>query len=159
VAVEKLRQQCGQGRPFASVEAGQGFGLRRVGVRLDLRQAPRAGSSEGDDVAATVGRVGPTIDMPLVREAGDGAADLVAVQPESASDVGLAEGAVLLQRGEDGELGAGGQRHVPGGQAGAQTGKRFNVEFAQPVRWGGDQIIEIHTSWDTAAQARQTGAA
>jgi len=27
------------------------------------------------------------------------------------------------------------------------------------VRWQGDRIIEIHTSWDTAAQAHQLGVA
>ena len=39
------------------------------------------------------------------------------------------------------------------------TGKSFDVEFAQTVKFKGDQLIIISAFWDAALQARQLGLA
>jgi hypothetical protein len=39
------------------------------------------------------------------------------------------------------------------------TGKAFDLEFSQTVKWDGDQVIEILAFWDTALQAQQIGLA
>ena len=54
-----------------------------------------AALGQGDDVAPPVGRVGPAVHQVVFLQAADDAVDVVAVQPETAADVGLAEHAVL----------------------------------------------------------------
>jgi hypothetical protein len=39
------------------------------------------------------------------------------------------------------------------------TGKAFDVEFGQTVKWDGDRVIQIAAFWDAAEQARQIGLA
>jgi hypothetical protein len=39
------------------------------------------------------------------------------------------------------------------------TGKTFDVEFCQTVKWDGHQVIEIAAFWDTAKRTRQIGLA
>ena len=39
------------------------------------------------------------------------------------------------------------------------TGKAYDVELVQTVKFGGDQIVEIAAFWDAALQARQLGLA
>jgi hypothetical protein len=39
----------------------------------------------------------------------------------------------------------------------APTGKAFDVEFGQTVKWDGDLLVEISAFWDAALQARQIG--
>jgi len=39
------------------------------------------------------------------------------------------------------------------------TGKAFDVEFAQPSKWDGDELIVISAFWDAALQAKQLGLA
>jgi len=48
---------------------------------------------------------------------------------------------------------------LPDGNAIAPTGKAFDVEFVQTVKWDGDLLIEIAAFWDAALQARQIGLA
>ncbi len=52
-----------------------------------------------------------------------------------------------------------GEMVLPDGTAVAPTGKAFDVEFAQTVKWDGDLAIEIAAFWDAALQARQIGLA
>jgi hypothetical protein len=52
-----------------------------------------------------------------------------------------------------------GEMILPGGNVIAPTGKAFDVEFVQTVKWDGDQITEIAAFWDAALQARQIGLA
>lgn len=37
------------------------------------------------------------------------------------------------------------------------TGKAFDVEFGQTVKWDGDRVIRIAAFWDATAQAHQIG--
>jgi ketosteroid isomerase-like protein len=46
---------------------------------------------------------------------------------------------------------------LPDGKVIAPTGKAFDVEFGQTVKWDGDLIVEISAFWDAALQARQIG--
>jgi hypothetical protein len=50
-----------------------------------------------------------------------------------------------------------GQMILPGGKVIAPTGKAFDVEFGQTVKWEGDLLVEISAFWDAALQARQIG--
>jgi hypothetical protein len=52
-----------------------------------------------------------------------------------------------------------GQMTLPDGTVIPPTGKAFDLEFSQTVRWDGDQVIEILAFWDTALQAQQIGLA
>lgn len=45
----------------------------------------------------------------------------------------------------------------PDGKVIAPTGKAFDVEFVQTVKWDGDLLIEIAAFWDSALQAQQIG--
>ena len=48
---------------------------------------------------------------------------------------------------------------LPDGTVIPPTGKAFDVEFAQTVKFDGDLIVEISAFWDAAEQARQLGLA
>ncbi len=52
-----------------------------------------------------------------------------------------------------------GKMTSPDGQVIAPTGKAFDVEFKQTVKWDGDRLIEIAAFWDSALQAKQMGLA
>jgi ketosteroid isomerase-like protein len=52
-----------------------------------------------------------------------------------------------------------GEMTMPDGAVIPPTGKAFDAEFGQTVKWDGDQIIEIAAFWDAALQARQIGLA
>jgi ketosteroid isomerase-like protein len=52
-----------------------------------------------------------------------------------------------------------GEMVLPDGTVIPPTGKAFDVEFAQTVKWDGDRVIEIAAFWDSALQARQIGLA
>jgi hypothetical protein len=52
-----------------------------------------------------------------------------------------------------------GEMTLPDGTVIPPTGKAFDLEFSQTVKWDGDQVIEILAFWDTAAQAQQIGLA
>jgi hypothetical protein len=52
-----------------------------------------------------------------------------------------------------------GEMVLPNGKVVPPTGKAFDVEFAQTVRWDGDLLIEISAFWDSALQAKQIGLA
>ena len=52
-----------------------------------------------------------------------------------------------------------GEMTLPDGTVIPPTGKAFDLEFSQTVRWDGDQVIEILAFWDTALQAQQIGLA
>ena len=39
------------------------------------------------------------------------------------------------------------------------TGKAFDLEFSQTVKWDGDQVTEILAFWDTTLQTQQIGLA
>lgn len=52
-----------------------------------------------------------------------------------------------------------GEMTSPDGKVIPSTGKAFDVEFVQTVKWNGDQITEIAAFWDAALQARQIGLA
>lgn len=50
-----------------------------------------------------------------------------------------------------------GEMVLPDGTVVTPTGKAFDVEFVQTVKWDGDRIIEIAAFWDAALQTRQIG--
>ncbi len=50
-----------------------------------------------------------------------------------------------------------GEMTLPNGKLISPTGKSFDVEFAQTIKWDGDQIIEIAAFWDAAQQSQQIG--
>jgi hypothetical protein len=52
-----------------------------------------------------------------------------------------------------------GEMILPGGNVIAPTGKAFDLEFGQTVKWAGDQVTEIFAFWDSALQAQQVGLA
>jgi hypothetical protein len=52
-----------------------------------------------------------------------------------------------------------GEMVLPDGTRIAPTGKAFDVEFGQTVKWDGDLVIEICAFWDSARQAQQIGLA
>ena len=52
-----------------------------------------------------------------------------------------------------------GEMKLPNGKVVAPTGKAFDVEFAQNVKWDGDLLIEISAFWNSALQAKQIGVA
>jgi hypothetical protein len=52
-----------------------------------------------------------------------------------------------------------GEMTLPDGTVIPPTGKAFDVEFVQTVKWDGDQVTEIAAFWDSAEQARQIGLA
>ena len=52
-----------------------------------------------------------------------------------------------------------GEMILPDGNMIPPTGKAFDVEFNQTVKWDGDRVIEISAFWDSALQARQIGLA
>ena len=52
-----------------------------------------------------------------------------------------------------------GEMKLPNGKVVAPTGKAFDVEFAQTVKWDGDLLMEISAFWDSALQAKQIGLA
>lgn len=52
-----------------------------------------------------------------------------------------------------------GEMKGPDGKVIAPTGKAFDVEFKQTVKWDGDLLIEIAAFWDSALQAKQIGLA
>lgn len=52
-----------------------------------------------------------------------------------------------------------GEMILPDGTVIPPTGKAFDVEFGQTVKWDGDLVAEIAAFWDAALQARQIGLA
>jgi ketosteroid isomerase-like protein len=52
-----------------------------------------------------------------------------------------------------------GEMTMPDGAVIPPTGKAFDAEFGQTVRWDGDRVIQIAAFWDAASQARQIGLA
>jgi ketosteroid isomerase-like protein len=52
-----------------------------------------------------------------------------------------------------------GEMILPDGNVIAPTGKAFDLEFGQTVKWDGDQVTEIFAFWDSALQAQQVGLA
>jgi hypothetical protein len=52
-----------------------------------------------------------------------------------------------------------GEMTLPDGKVVPGTGKAFDVEFAQTVKWDEDVVSEITASWDSALQAKQIGLA
>ena len=52
-----------------------------------------------------------------------------------------------------------GEMILPDGNVIAPTGKAFDVEFVQTVKWDGDLLIEIAAFWNAAQQAQQIGLA
>ena len=52
-----------------------------------------------------------------------------------------------------------GKMTLPDGTVITPTGKAFDLEFGQAVRWDGDRVIEIYAFWDSALQAQKIGLA
>jgi ketosteroid isomerase-like protein len=52
-----------------------------------------------------------------------------------------------------------GEMVLPDGTVIPPTGKAFDVEFGQTVKWDGEQVVAISAFWDAAAQAEQIGLA
>ena len=50
-----------------------------------------------------------------------------------------------------------GEMILPDGKAIAPTGKAFDVDLGQTVKWDNDLLVEISAFWDAALQARQIG--
>ena len=52
-----------------------------------------------------------------------------------------------------------GELSLPDGTVVPPTGKAFDLDFGQTVKWDGDLVVEISAFWDSALQARQIGLA
>jgi ketosteroid isomerase-like protein len=52
-----------------------------------------------------------------------------------------------------------GEMVQPDGTLVPPTGKSFDVEFVQTVKWNGDLLVEIAAFWDANQQAQQIGLA
>jgi len=52
-----------------------------------------------------------------------------------------------------------GEMALPDGNVIPGTGKAFDVEFTQTIKWDDDLLVAITASWDAALQARQIGLA
>jgi len=52
-----------------------------------------------------------------------------------------------------------GEMVLPDGTVVPPTGKAFDLDFGQIVKWDGDLVIEIFAFWDSALLARQVGLA
>ena len=52
-----------------------------------------------------------------------------------------------------------GEMALPDGNVIPGTGKAFDVEFAQTVKWDGDLLVSITAWWDAHRQAQQIGLA
>ena len=52
-----------------------------------------------------------------------------------------------------------GEMTLPDGTVIPPTGKGFELDFGQIVKWDGDAVTEIFAFWDTALQAQQIGLA
>lgn len=52
-----------------------------------------------------------------------------------------------------------GEMTLPDGNVIPPTGRAFDVDFVQTIRWDGDQLIEIGAFWNSALQAQQIGLA
>jgi hypothetical protein len=52
-----------------------------------------------------------------------------------------------------------GEMVLPDGTVIPPTGKGFDVDFIQTVKWDGDLLVDISAFWDSALQARQIGLA
>jgi hypothetical protein len=52
-----------------------------------------------------------------------------------------------------------GEMMQPDGTLVPPTGKSFEVEFVQTVKWDGDLLVEIAAFWDSNQQAQQIGLA
>jgi len=50
-----------------------------------------------------------------------------------------------------------GEMILPDGKVVAPTGKAFDLDFGQIVKWDGDLLIEIFAFWDSALLAQQVG--
>ena len=50
-----------------------------------------------------------------------------------------------------------GEMSLPDGTVIAPTGKAFDVDFGQTVKWDDDLVIEIAAFWDAALQSKQIG--
>jgi hypothetical protein len=52
-----------------------------------------------------------------------------------------------------------GEMKLPDGTVIPPTGKAFDIEFGQTVKWDGDLLVEISAFYDSALQAQQIGLA
>ena len=52
-----------------------------------------------------------------------------------------------------------GESVLPDGNVIPPTGKAFDLDFGQIVKWDGDLVVEIFAFWDTTLQAQQIGLA
>ena len=52
-----------------------------------------------------------------------------------------------------------GEMALPDGNVIPGTGKAFDVEFAQTIKWDDDLLVAITASWDAHLQAQQIGLA
>jgi hypothetical protein len=52
-----------------------------------------------------------------------------------------------------------GEMTLPDGKVIAATGRAFDLEFGQTIRWDGERLIWISAFWDSALQAKQLGLA
>jgi hypothetical protein len=52
-----------------------------------------------------------------------------------------------------------GEMTLPDGNVIPPTGRAFDVDFVQTIRWDGDQLTEIGAFWNSALQAQQIGLA
>lgn len=50
-----------------------------------------------------------------------------------------------------------GKMTLPDGKVIAPTGRAFDIEFGQTVRWDGDLLVEIAAFWDAVLLAQQIG--
>ncbi len=52
-----------------------------------------------------------------------------------------------------------GEMAMPDGTVVPATGKSFDVEFVQTVKWDADRVVEIAAYWDASLQTQQLGLA
>jgi hypothetical protein len=133
MAVEQFREQGVELLSFSRVEALEELILDGVGLQLQFVEMLLAGDGEGDDVATPVFGVGLPVDIVAGLKAIQDGVDVVAVETEAAAEVSLAEGAILLQRREDSEIGAATGRDPRCVKSRAKRGNLADLPRSEPA--------------------------
>lgn len=97
VAGEQFGEQVPQRLLLGSCETVNKFILDRIRVQLQFCEVSCASGGEGDDVPAAIRGIGAAGDVLGSFEPAQDAVHVIAVQAEVPTDVGLAEGPVLVE--------------------------------------------------------------
>ena len=142
MAREEFREQRVELLSLRVVETLEEFILDVVGVQLQFIEALASSRRQGDEILSPVCGIRLAVYMMRGLESVHDGVDVVAVQTKAAAKFGLAERPVLIQCGENGEVGACADRHphtcesssqrrhlagLPGGQGAQTRGRSYLV--------------------------------